>query len=208
MKKKSSKPRIINIASTGSSINIQVRMSFNTWKRFLWVLLILGAGWTFLSRVPASAQDSGELPASPRIGFPAPDFTLDLLDGSEMTLSDFKGQVVLVNLWASWCPPCRTEMPAIEAAYQAYEERGFVVLGVNTTDQDSEQDAAAFVQQIGVTFPILLDRSGEVSRAYQLRGLPTSYFIDRDGIIRAIVVGGPMSEVVIRTNIETLLEQP
>ncbi len=208
MKKKSSKPGIINIESSGSSINIQVRMSFNIWKRLLWAFLILGAGWTFLSRVPVSAQTSSELPASPRIGFQAPDFTLDLLDGSEMTLSDFKGQVVLVNLWASWCPPCRTEMPTIEAAYQAYKERGFLVLGVNTTDQDSEQDAAAFVRQIGVTFPILLDRVGEVSRAYQLRGLPTSFFIDGDGIIRAIVVGGPMSEVVIRTNIETLLGQP
>ncbi len=182
-------------------------MSFNAWERFLWALLILGAGWTFLSRVPAAAQAASELAASPRVGFPAPDFTLELLDGSEMTLSDLKGQVVLVNLWASWCPPCRIEMPAIEAAYQEYKERGFVVLGVNTTDQDSEQDAAAFVQQVGVTFPILLDRSGEVSRAYLLRGLPTSYFIDGDGIIRAIVVGGPMSAVVIRTTIETLLEQ-
>lgn len=183
-------------------------MGPDAWKRMLWAILILGAGWTFLSRMPASAQNSSEQSASPRVGFLAPDFTLELLDGGEMTLSDFRGQVVLVNLWASWCLPCRTEMPAIETVYQEYRDRGFVVLGVNTTNQDSEQDARAFLQEVGVTFPILLDRNGEVSREYQLRGLPTSFFIDRNGVIRAVIVGGPMSEVVIRTNIETLLEQP
>jgi len=208
MKKKSSKPGLINIETTGSSIKVGIRMGLDTWRRILWALLILGAGWTFLSRVPAAAQAASELAASPRVGFLAPDFTLDLLDGGEIRLSDLKGHVVLVNLWASWCLPCRTEMPAIETAYQQYKDRGFVVLGVNTTNQDSVQDAVAFLKEVGVTFPILLDRSGEVSRAYQLRGLPTSFFIDREGIIRAVVVGGPMSEVVIRTNIELLLEQP
>lgn len=171
------------------------------------VTLALGAAWTFLSRVPPAATTGGAPPPSPREGFSAPDFTLDLLGGGQVSLSELRGQVVMVNLWASWCPPCRAEMPAIESVYRAYKDLGLVVLGVNTTFQDSQADAAAFIQGFGLTFPIPLDRDGSVSRRYQLRGLPSTYFIDRRGVIRSVVIGGPMNAATIQSKVEALLRE-
>lgn len=179
------------------------------WTTAMIVVLILSVGWTFLSRVPQAATTGGAPPAnaSPREGFSAPDFTLDLLGGGQVQLSELRGQPVMINLWASWCPPCRAEMPAIERVYRAYKERGLVVLGVNTTFQDNEADAATFVQEFGLTFLIPLDRNGSVSKRYQLRGLPSTFFVDRNGVIRSVVVGGPMSEALIQSKMEELLKE-
>lgn len=177
------------------------------WAILTITFLALGIGWTFFSRLPASAANSNRQTASPRQGFAAPDFTLDLLGGGEVTLSDLRGAPVMLNLWASWCPPCRAEMPAIQAVYQEYGEEGLVVLAVNATNQDSESAAAAFVRDHGLTFPVPLDRDGSVSVLYALRGLPTTYFIDREGVIRSVIVGGPMSEAVIRSKVEELLRE-
>ena len=174
------------------------------WKIFTLVVLVLSGLWFWRTAVPSDAIIGGLIP-SPREGFLAPDFTLETLDGQTITLSDLRGKVVMVNLWASWCPPCRAEMPAIEQIYQANKTRGLEVLAVNTTNQDSEEAAAQFAQDFGLTFPILLDRDGTVSRRYQLQALPSTYFIDRQGVIRAIVPGGPMSETLIQTKIEDLL---
>jgi peroxiredoxin len=169
------------------------------------VVLALSIGWALLSRIPLSAAPTGgALPASPREGFPAPDFTLDLLGGGQVTLSELRGKVVMINLWASWCGPCRIEMPAIEKVYRAYEDQGFLVLGVNSTFQDSESDAAAFVRELGLTFPILLDRAGAVSRRYQLRALPSTYFVDRKGIIRSAVFG-TMNDAFIESKVAELI---
>ena len=166
----------------------------------------LGSVWIWVSAVPLNDTTGGLIP-SPREGFPAPDFTLDTLEGSQMTLSDLRGKVVIVNLWASWCPPCRAEMPAIEQIYQENSAQGLEVLAINTTYQDSESTAADFAQEFGLTFPILLDRDGSVSKRYQLLALPTTYFIDRRGIIRAVVPGGPMSETLIESKISDLLAE-
>ncbi|MGH2592125.1 MAG: TlpA disulfide reductase family protein, partial [Anaerolineae bacterium] len=131
----------------------------------------------------------------------------DTLDGKMVTLSELRGQAVLINLWASWCPPCRAEMPALDAVYRQYRNDGFVVLAVNTTYQDSEADARTFAQNLGLTFPILLDRDGATSRRYLLQALPTTYFVGRDGSIRDIVIGGPMSEALIASKVEGLLAE-
>ncbi len=176
------------------------------WWTFTAVVLLFGAGWTWLSRVPASAATAGRI-ASPREGFPAPGFTLASLDGGLTTLAEHQGKVVLVNLWASWCAPCRAEMPAIQKLYEANRERGFEVLAVNSTFQDNEDDARAFVQNLNLTLPVLLDKDGSVSRRYLLRALPSTFIIDRKGIIRAVIVGGPVSEAVLQTKIETLLNE-
>ncbi|MCI0607995.1 MAG: TlpA family protein disulfide reductase [Anaerolineae bacterium] len=170
-------------------------------------ILILGAVWTFMSRVREPSSQQPGPPPNPKAGFAAPDFTLDTLDGGQLTLSELRGHPIVLNLWASWCLPCRSEMPAIEKAYQHYKDAGLIVIGLNTASQDSESDARAFVQELGLTFPIALDRDGSVQSRYQLLGLPSTYFIDRKGIIRAVVVGGPMSEATIQSNIENLLQE-
>ncbi len=177
------------------------------WSALLILVFLLGGGWIQISRVPSAESADGTPPPSPREGFSAPDFTLELLGGGAVTLSELRGRPVVVNLWASWCPPCRAEMPAIERAYQDLKDEGLVVLAVNTTYQDSEAAAAAFVAEFGLTFPVALDRNGAVSSRYQLRGLPSTYFIDRDGVVRSVVVGGPMSEGLIRAKIEEILKE-
>ena len=174
------------------------------WWAFAVALLLLGAGWTWFSRVPASVASTGQIP-SPREGFPAPDFTLKTVGGQAATLSAYRGKVVILNLWASWCGPCRAEMPAIQQVYAANRDRGLAVLAVNSTIQDTAVDAQTFAQNLGLTFPILLDPVGAVSGRYLLRALPSTFFIDRKGVIRTVVFGGPMSAATIETKIEALL---
>jgi peroxiredoxin len=168
---------------------------------------VAGAAWIWLSRVPASAAGAGQI-ASPRAGFPAPDFTLETPEGEALSLADFRGQVVVVNLWASWCLPCRAEMPALEGVYAENRARGLAVLAVNSTHQDRADAAVAFAEDLGLTFPILLDPQGAVSRRYLLRALPTTFFVDRRGVIRSVIVGGPMSPATLQSQVESLLAEP
>ncbi len=177
------------------------------WLIFTLITLTLATAWTFVSRASNTPAQIAESQPVAREGFTAPDMTLELLDGRQVTLSDLRGKVVLVNLWATWCPPCRAEMPAIEKTYQTFKSQGVEVLAVNATTQDSESAVTAFIKDNALTFPVALDRSGEVSNRYALSGLPSSFFIDRKGIIRAVVVGGPMSEALIQSKIETLLKE-
>ena len=177
------------------------------WEILMLVSLVTGILWTVDSRVPSAVGAPLSSSPSPREGFLAPDFTLDTLDEKKVTLSELRGKIVLINLWATWCPPCRAEMPALENAYEQYKDSGVVILGLNVTSQDSEKDIPLFVDEFGLTFPILLDRDGSVSALYQLRGLPTTYFVNREGIIRTVVVGGPMNETFIRSKIEALLQE-
>lgn len=167
------------------------------------LLLIAGASWIALSPVEGEAVATG---AAPQTGFTAPDFTLTTITGERITLSDLQGQAVLVNVWATWCPPCKAEMPAMEKVYNEYKEQGFVVLAVNSTYQDTTSGILPFAAEYGLTFPILLDKTGEVTLDYQVRSLPSSFFINRQGIITEVVIGGPMSEALLRTRIEEALK--
>jgi cytochrome c biogenesis protein CcmG, thiol:disulfide interchange protein DsbE len=176
------------------------------WWTFSLAILLLGAAWMAYSRVPDSQARSAPA-ASPREGFPAPDFTLDRLNGGTASLSAQRGQVVVVNLWASWCGPCRAEMPALQKVYAAERGRGLQVLGVNSTSQDTEASARAFVREFHLTFPILLDRDGLVSQRYHLQALPTTFIVDRHGIIRSVIVGGPMTEAFLQSKLESLLQE-
>jgi peroxiredoxin len=134
-------------------------------------------------------------PSTARIGSPAPDFTLKTIDGKVVSLADLRGKPVLINLWATWCPPCRDEMPGIQAVYEKYAAKGLVVLAIDFTVQDHLPEVTAFVQEFGLTFPILLDETGDVSAGlYGMIGLPTSYFIDPQGILQRIQIGGMLPE--------------
>jgi peroxiredoxin len=121
----------------------------------------------------------------------APNFTLKSLDGKEVSLADFAGKPVLINVWATWCPPCRDEMTAIQAAYEKHRDQGLVVLGINLSVQDTRTDVDTFVKELKLTFPILLDESGSVSSAqYGVHALPVSFFIDSKGVIQRTIFGG------------------
>ena len=170
------------------------------------VILLLGLVWIGISAtLPGTSTVSG-IPA-PQAGFLAPDFTLPDQQGEDVTLSAFQGQPVLVNVWASWCNPCRQEMPAMQDIYQQYQAQGFVILAVNAANQDSRADAEAFIAEMGLTFPILFDSDGLVSELYQVRALPSSFFILPDGTIQEVVIGGPMAEALLYTRVENLLTE-
>jgi peroxiredoxin len=122
---------------------------------------------------------------------PAPDFAVESLDGEVLRLSDYRGRIVVLNFWASWCEPCRHEMPEFEAAYRdRLAADDFIVLAVNALALDSRVDATEFIDAIGVTFPTAYDTpEGAVATRYGIRGLPATFFIDREGVIRAMTLG-------------------
>ena len=182
------------------------KLPIQTFRLVSITVLALGALWIGISAsLPGGTANPG-IPA-PQVGFLAPEFTLTNLNGDTIALADLRGQAVLVNIWASWCIPCRTEMPAMQTVYQEYADQGFIILAVNATNQDSLTQAAAFIAEHNLTFPVLLDRDGQVGTLYQVSALPSSFFILPDGSIQEVVIGGPMAEALLRTRIENLLAE-
>jgi thiol-disulfide isomerase/thioredoxin len=131
--------------------------------------------------------DSSPVKIGTRIGFTAPDFTLPTTDNREFKLSDHRGKPVILNFWASWCGPCRYEVPAFKSFYEKYGNEGVSFIAVNT--QDNPESALAYAKSDGLKFTIPVDPRGQVSSLYNVRGLPTTYFIDKDGIITSIKIG-------------------
>jgi peroxiredoxin len=129
-----------------------------------------------------------------KLNQPAPPFTLRTPDGDVISLSDFAGQPVLINFWATWCPPCRYEMPFLQAAYEKYKSQGFVVLAVDI--QETPEVVKPFLQELGLTFPVAMDRSGAVSSAYRIQAIPTSIFVNRDGVVVDIHRGALTPDVL------------
>lgn len=158
--------------------------------RILMKLLALVALFSLLSgcdesqqSVSASATGRGAV-----IGAAAPDFTLTDINGNRVSLSQFRGKVVLVNFWATWCPPCREEMPSMERLYRHYSEQGMVLLAINI-EENGEQAVSQFLQGNDYTFPILLDTRAEVQNAYQVFRFPETFVVDQNGVIIDHVVG-------------------
>lgn len=161
--------------------------------------------WTIAVQETGIPADS--LGEAVRVGSPAPDFTLEDLTGELHSLSDHLDQVVLINFWTTWCPPCREEMPALQEAYDRYREQGFVVLGVNWTEVDDPDQIEPYIQELELTFPILLDTDSYVSEdLYQLLGLPTSVFVGRDGIVREVFIGALQLEN-LASKIQAMLKE-
>jgi thiol-disulfide isomerase/thioredoxin len=142
---------------------------------------------------------------APQEGSAAPDFVLTTLDGGEARLSDFGGKVVLINFWATWCGPCREEMPLFEEAQQQFGTENLVILAVNV--QESPGTVRPFVERLALTYPIVMDTKGSVARRYQVRSYPTTYFIGRDGRVEGRRVGA-YTRSILFGRLEQLLDQP
>ena len=129
-----------------------------------------------------------------KIGAPAPAFILERLDGSSVRFPEsYRGQVIAVRFWADWCPYCHDEMKALEPVYRQHRDRGLVVLAINV--MQPPETVKKFVEELGVSYDILLDRLGEVMRGYRVMGLPMTFIVDRQGVIRARIVGESTPEV-------------
>lgn len=118
----------------------------------------------------------------------APDFTLPSIDGTQVSLQQYQGKVIFLNFWATWCIPCREEMPALEKLHQAYQEQDLVVLAID--HKESPQQVKAFFAKHGLSFPSVIDATGDIFRAYSVAGMPTTYLIGRDGNMLARGIGG------------------
>jgi len=123
-----------------------------------------------------------------KVGLPAPDFTFPGLDGKKVSLSDYRGKVVFVNIWATWCPPCVEEMPSMQKLYQKLKGENFEILAVSI-DSKGAKVVAPFMQKYKLTFPALIDYMSTIKRIYKTTGVPESYIIDKDGILAKKVIG-------------------
>jgi peroxiredoxin len=128
----------------------------------------------------------------PTVGMQAEDFRLTDLAGKEQSLSQYRGKIVLLNFWATWCKPCTTEMPAMQASFDKLRDKGFVVLAVNELEDDAR--VREHIKQYGHTFPVLMDRDNKVANQFGVFGLPVSVFIDQEGRVQEYLKGGLLTE--------------
>jgi len=145
-------------------------------------LLVVGS----LKQNSSFFQSANQAPV--RVGLPAPDFTFPGLDRKKISLSDYRGKVVFVNIWATWCPPCVEEMPSMQKLYQNLKGEHFEILAVSI-DSKGAKVVAPFMKKYKLTFPALIDSMGTIKRIYKTTGVPESYIIDKDGILAKKVIG-------------------
>lgn len=133
----------------------------------------------------AGRAQAGDASVGLKIGQQAPEFELKMLNGQTVKLSDYRGKTIMLNFWATWCPPCREEMPHMQQFYSEYEKDGVVILGVNATSTEiSVPVVDSWLKEWGITFPVVLDEQGEVINRYRVNSYPATFVIDRDGVIR------------------------
>lgn len=140
-----------------------------------------------LTGVALSVLAASSLASSDLTGRPAPDFALKSSTGENLRLSEYRGDVVMINFWATWCGPCRQEMPLLDDLYNRYERVGFNLLGVNIDDDSSR--AMDMIRELGVNFPVLFDARKEVSRMYEVDAMPVTVIVDREGTVRYVHQG-------------------
>lgn len=182
--------------------------------------VILGGLWYWDSRGDGGANDpygvvelpearnpTGRSPA-PEIGRAGPDFVLERPGGGTLRLSDLQGQPIILNFWATWCPPCRAEMPELVAAYTQYRDQGLEIVGVNL--QETNDKVLSFAEEFGIEFSLVIDRDGELTDIWRLGGpidgIPTSYFLDETGVIRSLFYG-PMTEDILEERLADILPE-
>lgn len=159
------------------------------------ILSLLGLlGWR-LVKVNRGQVDSGM----------APDFTLTSFDGETITLSDLRGQVVIINFWASWCPPCREEAPYLEATWRKYKDQGVVFIGVDYADAESK--ALAYIDEFDITYFNGPDLGTRISQMYNMDGVPETYYVAKNGDLRGVKIG-PLAPPELDQKIDKLLAEP
>ena len=170
-------------------------LPWGRWLAFGLLLAFLGVVGLAMYRAQAGQVSEG----------PAPDFTLNLYEGGRFRLANQTGHVVLVDFWASWCVPCRQEARMLEKLWQEYRNWGIIFVGVDYLDTETE--ARAFLQEFGITYSNGPDLGTRISQAYRMRGVPEKFLIDKQGQVRAVLIG-PVDEAELRQQLEALFGEP
>jgi cytochrome c biogenesis protein CcmG, thiol:disulfide interchange protein DsbE len=211
-----------DVPSSGATPRPRPTGGRSVFRRIVFPVLVIAAIvaiiWWLEQRDDGGTSPTGEsygpvaMPVAPTVpdadvaaeeGALAPDFLLERLGEGELRLSDLRGRPVVVNFWATWCKPCRQEMPRLVEAYERYKGEGLEVVAVDL--QEGRSIVGPFVEDFGIQFPVLIDRDGEVGDEYRLLGLPVTYFIDRDGVVRSVYTG-PFQEKTNETNVQGAIE--
>lgn len=166
-------------------------VSYNFLKKFNYVLLAL-----FIIFLTGMAK------APPIVGGPAPGFELKSLDGKTISLSDMQGNLVVLHFWATWCVPCVKEMPEFQKAHESFKDKKIKILAINLAE--SKKNVEKFIQSYSLRLPILLDKFGKVAAKYKVTGLPVTYFIAPDGIVRERILGGGLTQALIDEKINQI----
>ncbi len=175
-----------------------------------YAMLMIGVGliaigvtlFMLLNHAAASPDDFSTVPVE--VDFASPDLTLTDLSGKTVSLDDYLGSVVLVNLWATWCPPCKDEMPALQTFYENYKADGFVLIAIN--QEETLETVQPFVEEFGLTFPVWLDENYQAEREFNTMSLPSSFLIDRTGRVRLMWVGG-VSEKFLEKYVTQIIKE-
>ncbi len=162
------------------------------------LLLLPKANWS------SNSAESESLYAPAKVNYPAPDLRLNDLEGNKVSLKDYQGKVILVNNWATWCPPCREEMPVLEAFYKDHKEQNFILVGIEAGEPADQ--VSLFVQSNGITFPVWLDPGNQALRAFRNDALPSSYIIDPQGMVR-LAWAGMVNQGLLEKYVTPLLEK-
>ncbi|WP_163859934.1 peroxiredoxin family protein [Paenibacillus elgii] len=192
------------LLAAGLTVFWLVSKAKREWQPLLQRTVVFVVGYALIASLAANVWDkpsTGTVEAGANIGLKigqqAPDFELPLLDGRTVKLSDYRGRTVVLNFWATWCPPCQAEMPHMQQVHAEQESNGVTILGVNATSTEvSEPVVRAWVKEWGLTFPIVLDRQGEVGKAYRVNAYPATFVIDAQGTIRE-KHPGPMNKEML-----------
>ena len=164
------------------------------------VLLLAGC---FAGPEPPDGKSPTALVEGTQAGDRAPDFQLQNLDGQTVSLGNLQGKPVLINFWATWCSPCRSEMPYIQEIYEEWADKGLVVLAINIGENSAK--AEEFMQNYNLSFTVLLDTKQDVAQRYNISGIPTTFFIDKDGIIQDKVIGAFQNKTQIETRLSKIM---